>query len=299
MQLVILFFGVAAATYVLLGGSAREVGRMLRLARVYGGNDARESAMVDGFSKRIAGPGAEFIAKLALRFSPKGSLDQTRRKLTAAGFSETTPTGYLAAKGLAAAAALVFGFLTVILTKNPLNALMIGGGGAFASMWMPDYYLSTQIKRRRDVVVSQLPDVLDLLTVSVEAGLGFDAAVLRVTDKMRGALVDELKIVLHEMRIGETRSQALRNMGERLDMPETTNFTRSIIQADQLGLSLGRILRVQAQDMRHKRQMAAEEKAMKAPVKMLLPTAIFIFPAMFIVILGPALMSLMSLFTGG
>ena len=140
--------------------------------------------------------------------------------------------------------------------------------------------------------------MLDLLCVSVEAGLGFDAAMARITERLQGPLLEELTIVLHEMRIGESRVQALKNFSDRLDMPETTSFARSIIQADQLGISLARILRVQAQDSRHKRQMAAEEKAMKAPIKMLFPTVLFIFPAMFIVILGPAMLQLMKLFKG-
>ena len=143
-----------------------------------------------------------------------------------------------------------------------------------------------------------MPDVLDLLTVSVEAGLGFDAAIAKVCERMRGPLVEEFRIVLHEMRIGESRSKSLKNLADRLDMTETTTFARSIVQADQLGISLARILRVQGQDMRHRRQMAAEERAMKAPIKMLFPIAVFIFPAMFVVILGPAMLSLMKLFTG-
>ena len=130
---------------------------------------------------------------------------------------------------------------------------------------MPDYYLSMKTKARKEDLVSQMPDVLDLLTVSVEAGLGFDAAIAKVCERMKGPLVEEFRIVLHEMRIGEARSKALKNFADRLDMNETTTFARSIIQADQLGISLARILRVQGQDMRHRRQMAAEERAMKAP----------------------------------
>jgi tight adherence protein C len=174
--------------------------------------------------------------------------------------------------------------------------MTLGGvGGAFV---LPDYYLSMKTKSRKEELVAQMPDVLDLLTVSVEAGLGFDAAVAKVCERMRGPLVEEFRIVLHEMRIGEARSKALKNMADRLDMNETTTFARSIVQADQLGISLGRILRVQGQDMRHRRQMAAEERAMKAPVKMLFPIAVFIFPAMFVVILGPAMIQLMKIFTG-
>jgi tight adherence protein C len=139
-----------------------------------------------------------------------------------------------------------------------------------------------------------LPDALDLLAVSVEAGLGFDGAITKLTEHMSGALVDEFSMTLNEMRIGESRQSALKKMAERVDAPELGSFIRAVIQADQLGISLGRILRVQATDSRLRRQAAAEEKAMKAPIKMLFPTVMFIFPAMFIVLLGPAVMNILK-----
>src|SRR5207302_1240536 len=158
-------------------------------------------------------------------------------------------------------------------------------GGAFVGFVMPDFVLSAKARGRREQVRSELPDALDLLAVSVEAGLGFDGAVSKLTEHMDGALTEEFSLALGEMRIGEGRQEALKKMSERLDTPEVSTFTRAIIQADQLGISLGRILRVQAADTRLKRQAAAEEKAMKAPIKMLFPLVLFIFPAMFIVIL--------------
>ena len=148
--------------------------------------------------------------------------------------------------------------------------------------------LSARIKSRRDAVRSDLPDALDLLAVSVEAGLGFDGAITKLTEHMDGPLVDEFSLLLSEMRMGESRQTALKNMVARVDAAELSSFVRAVIQADQLGISLGRILRVQATDSRLRRQAAAEEKAMKAPIKMLFPTVLFIFPAMFLVLLGPA-----------
>jgi tight adherence protein C len=145
-------------------------------------------------------------------------------------------------------------------------------------------------------VQAALPDALDLLAVSVEAGLGFDAAISKLTEHMHGPLIDELALALSEMRVGEARADALKKLSSRVDSPELAAFVRAIIQADQLGISLGKILRVQAVDTRLKRQATAEEKAMKAPIKMLFPTVIFIFPAMFIVVLGPALINLGKLF---
>ena len=141
-----------------------------------------------------------------------------------------------------------------------------------------------------------MPDALDLLAVSVEAGLGFDGAVVKLTEHMTGPLAEEFSLTLGEMRIGESRHDALKKLATRAASPEVSSFSRAIIQADQLGISLGRILRVQAVDSRSKRQDAAEERAMKSPIKMLFPTVIFIFPAMFIVILGPAFLNLSKLF---
>ena len=145
-------------------------------------------------------------------------------------------------------------------------------------------------------LAGDLPDALDLLAVSVEAGLGFDAAVAKLCQYMHGPLSDEFELALGEMRIGESRSDALKKLARRAGTPEIASFVRAIVQADQLGTSLGRILRVQATDTRNKRQAAAEERAMKAPIKMLFPTILFIFPAMFIVVLGPAMLSLKQLF---
>jgi tight adherence protein C len=152
--------------------------------------------------------------------------------------------------------------------------------------------LNSKTKSRREKIKIDLPDALDLLAVSVEAGLGFDGAVVKVTENMEGALVEELSLALSEMRIGESRADALKKLSERVDSPEMSAFVRSIIQADQFGISLGRILRVQATDTRLRRQAAAEERAMKAPIKMLFPTVMFIFPAMFLVTLGPAFLNI-------
>jgi tight adherence protein C len=145
-------------------------------------------------------------------------------------------------------------------------------------------------------VSAELPDALDILAVSVEAGLGFDGAVQKLTEHMEGPLIEEFELALGEIRIGEGRSEALKKMAERNASQEMASFVRAIIQADQLGISLGRILKVQAGDTRLKRQLLAEEKAAKAPIKMLFPTVLFIFPAMFIVILAPAFLNLAHFF---
>lgn len=300
-MLIVVVILVALATYFLLQGitaGQRQVAVSLRRAKTYGGYSLHEAELGKSMSDRVVGPAAHRLASLALRATPKGSLEETRRKLIAAGKTNANPTTYLAGKAIVSGLFLLFALVLLVTGSPPTTVFLVVLGGLAGSFVMPDYYLSLKTKSRKEDLVAQMPDVLDLLTVSVEAGLGFDAAIAKVCERMKGPLVEEFRIVLHEMRIGEARAKALKNMADRLDMNETTTFARSIVQADQLGISLARILRVQGQDMRHRRQMAAEERAMKAPIKMLFPIALFIFPAMFVVILGPAMLSLMKLFTG-
>jgi tight adherence protein C len=219
------------------------------------------------------------------------------RKLRAAGFARRiSPTGFLAAKVLTGTGGLLVGAV-LGSSRGTAIALLLGLMGAGMLFVLPDMALTFRARSRNETIRSELPDVLDLLAVSVEAGLGFDGAVQKVTEHMRGPLVDEFSLALGEMRVGESRADALRHLSERVDAAEMAAFVRAIIQADQLGIALGRILRVQAADARHRRQAAAEEKAMKAPIKMLFPTVLFIFPAMFVVILGPAMISLLDTFS--
>ena len=186
----------------------------------------------------------------------------------------------------------LFGMVLFGLATKPIAGIVLAPlMGAFGFL-LPDVFLTIKVRSRRDAIRAQLPDALDLLAVSVEAGLGLDGALTKLTEHMEGPLVEEFALTLGEIRIGESRYDALKKLTERVPVPEVASFVRSVIQADQLGISLGRILRVQAADSRLRRQAAAEEKGMKAPIKMLFPTVIFIFPAMFLVILGPAFLHL-------
>jgi tight adherence protein C len=300
-MLVLVVILVAGAAYFALQAltvQKKQVATSLRRARTYGGHSLREAELGKSMGDRVVGPASQRLAAVALRMTPKGSLEETRKKLSGAGMTRANPTSYLAAKAVFAG---LFAFLGIVMlfSGGAQAALLVGFGGVAGAFVFPDYFLSVKTRGRKEALVAQMPDVLDLLTVSVEAGLGFDAAIVKVCERMHGPLVEEFRIVMHEMRIGESRAKALKSLADRIDMPEVTTFARAIIQADQLGISLGKILRVQGQDIRYRRQMAAEEKAMKAPVKMLFPTAVFIFPAMFIVVLGPAMISLLSLFSGG
>jgi tight adherence protein C len=249
------------------------------------------------FRERVIVPARDSLARIALRLNPRATVESVGIKLMAAGMGRTiSPTAFLAAKAAFGGLGLLVGLLMGPATFGFLGGMLFTAGVAVGGFALPGILVSGRAKRRREEIRAQLPDALDLLAVSVEAGMGFDGAISKLTEYMDGPLGEEFALTLGEMRIGESRSDALKKLGERAATPEVANFTRAIIQADQLGISLGRILRVQAIDTRDKRQSAAEEKAMKAPIKMLFPTVMFIFPAMFLVILGPALINLSKLF---
>jgi tight adherence protein C len=247
------------------------------------------------FRERALDPFVAKTARLVLRINPRMSVEAVSDKLMAAGMRRTSPTTIIGAKGILGLGGVIFGLALGSATAPKfmfLLALFFGLTGALA----PGFYLNSRMKSRQLAVSADLPDALDLLSVSVEAGLGFDGAVQKLTEHMDGPLIEEFELALGGIRIGEGRSEALKKMAERSSSQEMASFVRAIIQADQLGISLGRILKVQAGDTRLKRQLLAEEKAMKAPIKMLFPTVIFIFPAMFLVVLGPAFLNLAKFF---
>lgn len=161
---------------------------------------------------------------------------------------------------------------------------------------IPSFILSKKANERHNKILRSLPDVLDLLTVSVEAGLSFDGALTKVVDKMPGPLAKEFENVLQEMKVGKQKRDALRDMAERTGVNDLTSFVGSIIQADQLGVSIGNVLRIQSEQMRQKRMQRAQEKAMKAPVKMLIPMILFIFPTIFSVLIGPVIVRMINVF---
>jgi tight adherence protein C len=292
---------VAATVFALAVFLAGEIAtypqrsRKLALKRAAGyGRIRREGqpAELARFGERVVAPTVDRLAALALRLNPKASVEAIGTRLLAAGLSLRISTAqFLALKAGLGLGGAVFAIVLGVATA-PVAGLLLAPVFGAVGFLAPDTGLTLAIRSRRERIRSELPDALDLLAVSVEAGLGLDGAVTKLTEHMEGALVDEFALTLGEMRIGESRHEALRKLAERVPAPEVAAFVRSVIQADQLGISLGRILRVQAADSRLRRQAAAEERAMKAPIKMLIPTALFIFPAMFIVILGPALLNL-------
>jgi tight adherence protein C len=253
----------------------------------------------ESFRDRAVEPMKMGLAHAVLKLSPRMSVEKVSRRLMGAGVGRSlSPTSFLASKALLGVGGFVGGTFLGGLAGTGALGVLLAILFAFVGFVLPDLFVSFKARGRREEIRSELPDALDLLAVSVEAGLGFDAAISKLTEHMDGPLVDEFALSLGEMRIGETRRHALEKMVQRVQAPELASFVRAIIQADELGISLGRILRVQATDTRNKRQAAAEERAMKAPIKMLFPTALFIFPAMFLIILGPAFLNFNGVFFG-
>ncbi|HET7450600.1 MAG TPA: type II secretion system F family protein, partial [Gaiellaceae bacterium] len=249
------------------------------------------------FRDRVVAPAASRLAAIPLKISKKTNVDAISAKIVAAGLApRLSAPSFLAIKGATTIGGALFGLMIGAVGSVGFGLLMAPACGGLGFIG-PDWFLTMKLRSRRESVRSELPDALDLLAVSVEAGLGFDAAVTKLTEHMKGPLIDEFALTLNEIRVGETRAVALRKMADRVDAPELSNFVRAVVQAEQLGISLGRILRVQAADTRLRRQSAAEEKAMKVPIKMLFPTILFIFPSMFIVILGPAFINIVKVFS--
>jgi tight adherence protein C len=280
---------------------ARERSGSIRRAAGYGKNRVVSSSSVldDGtFKDRALVPMKTGLARGVLRITPRASVETVTNKLLAAGLNrKVSPTTYLASKAVLCFLGFVGGqVFASVAGALASKALLLGIAFAFVGFMLPDVFVTLKTRGRKEILRAELPDALDLLAVSVEAGLGFDGAISKLTEHMDGPLADEFALALGEMRIGESRQNALTKMMKRVGTPEFSSFVRAIIQADQLGISLGRILKLQASDTRNRRQLAAEERAMKAPIKMLFPTVIFVFPAMFIVILGPAFMNLSELF---
>jgi tight adherence protein C len=192
---------------------------------------------------------------------------------------------------------LIFVCYGKILGLSYFNVLFAGILGLIIGFIAPNYYISSKIKNRFKIALKELPDFLDILTVCLEAGLGFDSALSKIISKKTGILPYEFRIYLEELRLGKTRREALIALRERLDLDEIKALVSSLLQAEKLGISIVQILRVKSQEEREKRKQRAEEAAMKAPIKILFPLVLFIFPSIFIIILGPVVIQIINEFS--
>lgn len=254
------------------------------------------------FRDRVLIPMLRRIAGITTRFTPEKQLEETRMQIEMAGMAgQLEPTTFFALRiaatiGLGLGAFMVFFVLSP--NKDP-NALLYTVGGAVLGYFFPSLWIKSKISKRQDGILKALPDALDLLTICVEAGLGFDQAMGKVYEKWDNDLAIGFGRVLREIQLGKLRREALRDMSERMGVPDVQSFTAAVIQADQLGVSMTKILRVQADQMRVKRRQRAQEKAHQAPVKMMIPMVLLIFPSLWIVLLGPAVIFLITSNVGG
>jgi tight adherence protein C len=251
-----------------------------------------EMELQQPFFERVVRPLIKRLARAGRREGQGNVIARAEARLEQAGH----PGGLRGADwmGVKLLAAIAFGIGGVLL-GTLLGGLTVGvlfGVVALALGYIvPEMWLGRKIRARATEMVLQLPDALDLLTISVEAGLGFDAALAKVVEKMEGALVDEFRQALAEVRMGRTRRDALRDITKRADARPVTNFIGAIVQAEQLGVPIAKVLQIQSQQLRIERRQRAEEAAAKAPVKMLFPMVGCIFPTIFIIILGPAVIT--------
>lgn len=248
------------------------------------------------FAERVIAPMVRQSTQFMLRFTPAKTLETTRRNLDLAGNPNNWgPSEFFGIRALATGVlgVLIFVLLTVTQADLPIRLLM---ASVFAAIgfFLPVFWLGSKIRGRKANVIKALPDALDLLTICVEAGLGFDQAVQKVSEKWDNELSRAFGRMLQEIRLGKTRREALRDMSSRIDVNDMTSFIAAVIQSEQLGVSMAKVLRIQSDQMRVRRRQRAEEKARQAPVKMLFPLVFLIFPSIFIVLLGPAVLQLMS-----
>jgi tight adherence protein C len=254
------------------------------------------------FAQRVLVPLLEGLAGVAKRFTPQEQIESIQHRLDLAG----TPYGWSVMQflGIRLLSTLVLGGLGVAVfvvarqwgfTRRVLIMALLGGGGYY----LPALWLYSRKSRRQREITKSMPDALDLLTICVEAGLGFDSAMARVADKWVDELSKEFTRVLQEIRLGKLRRDALRAMANRIEVTEVSTFVAAIVQAEELGVSIAKVLRIQSEEMRRRRRQRAEELARQAPIKMLPAIAFLIFPAIFVVLLGPAVIRFMTLDIGG
>jgi tight adherence protein C len=251
------------------------------------------------FLERTLRPVVAGLSGRMTKMASSSFRERTEKRLALAG----NPGNFRVADwlGIKAVAAIVGGALFLflfgvvgVLDLPAILRIVMGAVGLLFGYTIPEFWLGGRVRKRQHAILLQIPDTLDLLTISVRAGLGFDAALGKVVEKMEGPLVDEFRRALAEVRVGKARRDALRDIVPRTEVVPLTNFIGAIIQAEQLGVSISKVLQVQSEQLRIERRQRAEEQAAKAPIKMLFPLVGCIFPSLFVVILGPALILIMQ-----
>ncbi len=260
-----------------------------------GGTDPELTIARVGIMSRVFGPALHGAAAAFGNLLPKSMLKGVERQLLIAG-EPMTMQGFLTMVLVASVAATGLGFLIVVTSGIKLVPTGAGilAATSLIGFYMPFYLVKSRSKQRQHAIIKSLPDAFDLITTCVEAGLGLDAALARVAEKVEGPFADELSRTLRDIALGKSRRDALKELGQRTGVPDLIQFTNAVVQAESMGSSVGQVLRVQADQLRVARRQRAEQAAYKAPVKMLFPLVLFIFPSLFIVILGPAIITIMK-----
>jgi tight adherence protein C len=292
LGVLMIFFGLARTP-------SRNTAQMVqeRLS-VYGGEkplSLDEMELQRPFSERFLRPSIERLGSLLSRSTPQKSRQDLMNRLDLAGRpGNLTPEDFAAVRIVAAAVLAAIGLLLGLLLHNTVYLVVALAFGAIFGYYLPVLWLKQKVDARRAEIQKGLPDAMDLLVIAVDAGLGFDAALARVTDKYKNALSEEFGKVLREVSLGRPRLEAMDEMGRSSGVEDLHNFIQAIIQSEQFGTGIGKILRIQADEMRRKRRQRAQEKAAQATLKMMLPMVGCIFPTLWIVLLGPAVLILMA-----
>jgi tight adherence protein C len=295
------FIGIVAAVAAAVTTPARDAGVARSLAAVQAiqaAPDPMRRELDKPFRDRVSGPALRRLTDAGRRLTPSDQAGRLRRKLDLAG----NPPGWdtdriLAFKMLGLLVGAVVGVLLPLLFGNVLWAIVLGIGLAALGFFLPNIVLYQTAYNRSERIQRELPDALDLLVISVEAGLGFDAALSQVARNTEGPLAEEFFRVLQEMQLGTGRAEAMRALSERTDVADLRGFITAMVQADSFGIPVANVLRIQAREMRIRRSQRAEEAAQKVPVKILFPLIFCILPALFIVILGPAVIQIIGAFS--
>jgi len=269
-----------------------EVRESLRRLDGYHVQGSRDRELLTSFDERVLSPVGDRLVGIGRRITPVGYIENLKRKLEQAGRPKSIDIEQLiAAKAVALVLPILWGAVVFLLFGlGGLMGFLLWLILSAVGFILPDVLLTRKVDERKHEIAVSLPDILDLLTISVEAGLGFEQALDRTTAAIPGALSDEFNRMLREMRLGTSRADALRALEERTDVPELRSFVLAMLQADTFGVSISRLLRSQAEEMRIRRRQRAQEQAQKAPVKMLFPLVFCIFPSIFVIVLGPAVL---------
>jgi tight adherence protein C len=260
--------------------------------------DLEKLEMSQPLTERVIYPLARKLGELTMKFTPQNWLNTISRKHELAGSpARMDPTMCLASQVITAVAfggVMLFLMLFIIRTFPTGQVFLFTLVFTFIGFFMPHFQLSRKITNRQKSIRKAMPDALDLLTICVEAGLGFDAALAKVTEKWDTQLARSFQRVIQEIQLGKLRREALRDMADNIGITEMTSFVAAVIQSEQLGVSMAKVLRIQADQMRIRRRQLAEEEAHKAPVKMLIPLALLIFPSLLIVLFVPAVLTVLQ-----